>query len=348
MGKSIANDLLRDNNFRYFFRIFVRLKRNGIFKVTKEFLSYYQYYTFYPIRISGELPDYKYKLFVVYNYFKIVAIHPNISKDDLLKYFPTRLQKYFIYKLDPKEKRIITNDKIIFYKRLRGANLPFPTVLFYIRNGQRLTLNDEELICSNINWPDKLFVKPINENGGANAGVIKTKDIDDVQEGFIVQKLAINHPDIIRLAGSYAFNTIRIISYIDNAGKTNILSAIFRLSKGKQVDNWGKGSINVRVNIEDGSLGKIGVTKRYEKFERHPAGEFDFDGFKIPHWEKLIDIVYKGSKVFSELRFIAWDIGITSEGPEIIEANSGCDFFHAQLFQPYDGNILMQDLLNGK
>ena len=65
----------------------------------------------------------------------------------------------------------------------------------------------------------------------------------------------------------------------------------------------------------------------------------------IPYWQDLVDIVNRGSNSFRYLRLIAWDIGISQNGPLIVEANSGCDFFHAQLFQPYGDSILIKDLI---
>lgn len=348
MGKSVVHDLLRDRNFRYFSGIFKRIQLIGLYNVIKELKTYFMKYSSFPLRISNQKGDLLYKLFVFYNYFKIIYVHPEISNSDLMDYFPTRLQKYFIYKLDPKDQRVLTNNKILFYQKLVQAKLPFPNVILYTKNNTRYTLAENPYVSEISLLPEKVFIKPISENGGVNAGVISSSNINKVPDDFLVQELAVNHPDLILLAGSIAFNTIRIITYIDNNNKINILSAIIRLSKDKQVDNWGKGSINVKVDITTGKLGKIGITKRNEQYTMHPAGNVIFEDFMIPYWSEFLKVVEKACETFTFLRLIAWDIGISKEGPLIVEANAGCDFFHAQLFVPYGESVLIKDLINGR
>lgn len=346
MGKSIIKDLLRDNNFRYFFRIFKRITKVGLGSVINEFIKYYKKYSQFPQLIDNQRPDFKYKLFVIYNYFKIVALHPEIENNDLMGYLPTRLQKYFIYKFDPVEKRILTFDKILFYKILDSLKLPYPKVIFYLKDKKKLNISGEDFFTKDFEIPPKFFVKPIRDNGGKNAGIYSKEMLGIISGELLAQELAKNHSSLIELAGDFAFNTVRIVSFLDKNGNVNLLSAILRLSNGKQVDNWGKGSINVEVNIETGKLGKYGVTKYFERFEKHPKGLFKFENFEIPYWKELLDVVNKGSRGLNYLRLIAWDIGIDPHGPLIVEANAGCDLFHAQLFKPYGDTILIKDLIN--
>lgn len=346
MGINILADLKRDNNFRYFFRISERTKSKGFFTVIKEMRLYYKKYSKFPLLIGAKKVDYKYKLFVIYNYFKIIAIHPGITLENILNYFPTRMQQFFIYKLDPKENRELTFDKILFYQKLRQFKLPFPITFFYTKNGHKYNLDEDLVNLQKSDISPKVFVKPIRDNGGVNAGVFLKDDLKTIDDGFVVQELVKNHPKIIELSGDFAFNTFRIITYLDNDNNVNILSAIYRLSKGKEVDNWGRGSINVPVDIDSGQLGRYGITKNFERYEQHPAGNTLFHGYQVPAWAEIIEIVSRGSILFNNLRFIAWDIGLSNQGPVIVEANAGCDFFHAQLFQPYGDSVLIRDLIN--
>lgn len=346
MGKTALNDLLRDRNFRYFFRINKRIIHVGFWVVINELRSYYNKFSTFPKLISDQNPTFTYKLFVIYNYFKIIAVQPKISFNRLMNYIPTRLQQYFIYKLDPREKRIFTFDKLLFYKILEKEKLPYPKVFFFTKDDQKFKLNNELFDNETDLLPSKFFVKPIRNNGGEYAGIYSKGELNTVKDDFLAQELAHNHPLLIELAGSYAFNTVRIISYLDKLGNIHFLSAILRLSTGKQVDNWGKGSINVSIDIESGKLGKNGITKYYTTYENHPISKIKFENFKIPFWNELIEVVKKGCGRFNFLRLIAWDIGIGRDGPIIVEANSGCDFFHAQLFQPYGESILMKELIN--
>ena len=45
-------------------------------------------------------------------------------------------------------------------------------------------------------------------------------------------------------------------------------------------------------------------------------------GFEIPFWKEAKDMCLKAAEKFPEMRFIAWDVAITPNGPTFIEGNS--------------------------
>jgi hypothetical protein len=51
----------------------------------------------------------------------------------------------------------------------------------------------------------------------------------------------------------------------------------------------------------------------------------------LPDWNELLEICTKGAKILSPLKFQSWDIGMSDEGPIVIEANSGSAFSLSQL-----------------
>ena len=46
-------------------------------------------------------------------------------------------------------------------------------------------------------------------------------------------------------------------------------------------------------------------------------------GLQIPHWDKILTTVQEAGKLLPNMRYIGWDIAVTEEGCEIIEANYG-------------------------
>lgn len=339
------SDFFRDQNYRYFSGLVGRMRQIGTIETIGELHQYNKKFVFLPRKI-GKRGNLKYTLFVLYNYFKIIHIFPQIKKDTLLDYFPTRFQKFFLYDLDPKEEKIVTFNKLLFYRKLDSENIAYPKTFGYFKDGQLFNMNDLPLAQEDLmSLPDKLFVKPYEDNGGKNATVIKKNELEKMTDNLLFQEQQFNHHDIARLTGNFAFNTIRLITYIDNEENLKILSGIFRISTGKIVDNWGKGSINVKIDVEHGKLVGEGITKYKETFTHFPATGIAFDGFKFPMWDEFINLVNKAAFTFQNLRLIAWDIGFNEKGPVIIEANSGCDFFHAQLFNPYYQTPLIQDLI---
>lgn len=341
-------DLMKGGgNYRYLINFSKRLRHVGLVKFISEIKLYSTKWISFPSKYLGEKPDIYYKLFVFYNYFKIVAIKSQISSKDLINTFPTRLQQYFLFKLDPKDRKSITYNKDDFYRECANAGIPYPKT--YFKKINSIYYNEENEVIKDLtqlSLPKVLFVKPISDNGGKNAYKIDTETIlrHGMEDGLLAQDDLKNHSSIRKISSDRALNTFRIITYIDNYGYINILSSILRLSKDKSVDNWGQGSINVEV-LPDGTLGGKGITKYFEYFSKHPDSRISFEGYKISEYPNVVETVIMAAEHFKYLRLVAWDIALCEIGPVIVESNSGCDFFHAQLFTPYGDTILIHDLM---
>ena len=63
----------------------------------------------------------------------------------------------------------------------------------------------------------------------------------------------------------------------------------------------------------------------------HPDNDQPLQGFQIPDWHLLLDVAVKGASAFPELRTIGWDIGLTEQGPSIIEGNARYGVEHNQI-----------------
>lgn len=55
-------------------------------------------------------------------------------------------------------------------------------------------------------------------------------------------------------------------------------------------------------------------------FYRHPETGIVFDGFQIPYFNEVKNIIIKASALF-DLPLLGWDVAITPNGPVIIEVN---------------------------
>ena len=82
-----------------------------------------------------------------------------------------------------------------------------------------------------------------------------------------------------------------------------------------------------------------------------PATNKPFEGFTVPFYHEAVRLAIKAHKeVFSSLKHIGWDIGITNDGPVLIEGNSGADMFAAQMicrpFNYYDDDLIQENILS--
>ena len=83
----------------------------------------------------------------------------------------------------------------------------------------------------------------------------------------------------------------------------------------------------------DALTGRIGVargpspTSRYrlEVCDKHPDTDVRIEGFQIPHWPEILEIVSKGASAFPELRTIGWDVAVTTTGIFLLEGNHNWD-----------------------
>ena len=56
-------------------------------------------------------------------------------------------------------------------------------------------------------------------------------------------------------------------------------------------------------------------------FSVHPRTGLRFEGFQLPLWQDLCDLVIGSAKKFLPIQTIGWDVAVTSKGPVIVEAN---------------------------
>jgi hypothetical protein len=66
-------------------------------------------------------------------------------------------------------------------------------------------------------------------------------------------------------------------------------------------------------------------------YRNHPETGKTIQGFKIPYWEEMIELVEKASKVVSEVGYIGWDVAITPNGPILIEGNTSPGYKYYQI-----------------
>lgn len=222
----------------------------------------------------------------------------------------------------------ILRDKFLFYKYMKGFNLPVADVFAFVQNGDFFDTDFHPLSLEEFKEERDYFLKEID---GECASFVKHihsfEDLNAVSQrlkhGIFILQRRISQCTAMSELNPGAINTLRIITVHRNA-EPYVLSALLRVGTAKtgNVDNWSAGGLAVGIQ-EDGYLKQYGFYKPGfgTKTECHPDTGVQFSEFQIPMYASALKAACEAHKVFYGLRAIGWDIAITDNGPVFIEGN---------------------------
>ena len=136
----------------------------------------------------------------------------------------------------------------------------------------------------------------------------------------IVEDKVIQHEAIAALCPT-SVNTIRIATLLGDK-QEGIVYAFIRIGNGKVMDNVDCGGMAAPVDIETGVIKAVGANKAGEAYEIHPMTGKKIPGTQIPYWEEAKKMCLEAMQIVPQVRFVAWDVAITPDGPVFIEGNS--------------------------
>ncbi len=183
----------------------------------------------------------------------------------------------------------------------------------------------------------EFFLKFLTGHGGEGINKIDSRCLDrlsgmseqeqnefakSIKTPAVLEPVIQNHPDI-SLFHPNSLNTIRIVT-IMRKGMPELVAAIFRIGAGSEaIDNFSKGGVSVKIDFETGTLNRHGLQKGVagNGFTHHPDTNVKFEGKKIPYWDDIKGIVLTGHLKLKYPHTIGWDIGVSPEGPVIVELN---------------------------
>ena len=177
---------------------------------------------------------------------------------------------------------------------------------------------------------DELLGKPLE--GSSGQGIIKYKKEDwkDGSEAFfgrlrndgigILEELVRQHPKMASLCPT-SVNTCRIATLLGDK-QQGIVYAFLRIGNGKVMDNVDCGGMAARIDLDSGRLLTVGADKQGNTFIKHPMTNTSIIGFTIPFWEEAKAMCLEAAQKIPQMRYVAWDVAITENGPTFIEGNS--------------------------
>jgi hypothetical protein len=255
----------------------------------------------------------------------------------------------FLYRKRPERnaRAKLLNNKLEFYRFCQDRALPTAEIFGVAENG-RISWFDE----SRDRLPDEsLFVKLRNGKGGRGAerwtyenGVYseidgRRLDSDQMTTHLIeaslssprlIQKNLVNHPALGALTAG-ALSTLRMYTVLDEEGRPELIHTKLRMSRDPQsaVDNIHRGGLGARV---DGATGRLECATNNERMarlgwlEHHPVSGARILGHQVPFWRESVDLALAAHSALNEAFVVGWDIGVTGDGPRLIEGNKSPDF----------------------
>lgn len=195
------------------------------------------------------------------------------------------------------------------------------------------TASDDEL-AGFFTRHDRVIAKIADSLGGDGIEAFTTADIAD-QAAFRAARLAhrqvlleeflTQHPEMARLNDS-SVNTLRIVTYLDDAGAVHTLARVLKMGNGGDVDNFSDGGMYTMLD-EHGVAHYAAFDGDGGVYTVHPRSQTSIVGFAVPNWEAVQTLVDALAREVPEIRYVGWDIAITPTGAAVIEGNYNTGVF---------------------
>ncbi len=176
----------------------------------------------------------------------------------------------------------------------------------------------------------KVVVKYRKGQAGKEVDVLETKGLtgDDLlaimkKNGYdLVETFVRQHDEFMRIAPN-ALNTVRIVTQLVNDNDVRIIDTSIRLSIHTRVDNMRAGNIAMPLDPVTGKISGNGTYTDITKEDTliHPLTGVQLIGFQVPYWKEINAFAIKAARHTPENKSIGWDIGLTNNGPILIEGN---------------------------
>jgi hypothetical protein len=246
---------------------------------------------------------------------------------------------------------VYLSNKAMFFERCRDYRLPAIPVLMFLQNGEVAEHEPNGLLLPRMD----LFCKLVCGTGGRGAQRWVHLDADRYQDihgnilteqglverlkaltqswrnGYIVQPRLANHREIADLSNG-SLTTVRVMTCRNERGEYEVTNAAFRMAQGRSVvDNFHAGGLLAKVDIRTGKLGRAtdgGLALRPGTgwCDRHPDTGGQILGRTLPLWDEVLDLTRRAhATAFADHVIIGWDVGITDDGPYLVEGNKGPD-----------------------
>lgn len=145
---------------------------------------------------------------------------------------------------------------------------------------------------------------------------------------YILQRRIPQHERLNALNPS-CVNTIRIITVMGQKSRCpHIFAHFLRLGVNTVMDNRATGGVAVLID-ENGVLRGDGFGHHFICHE-HPVTGVPFDGYALPFWPEVKELVLAAHNTLPEIASIGWDVALTPTHPILLEGNDNWELCGVQ------------------
>ena len=235
--------------------------------------------------------------------------------------------------LNDESQAAVLDDKGLFYKTYGK---------FMKRQVLDLNRTDEAEIDGFLAQNERMFCKPTAGDSGkgcfiyeAPEGLTRERFLQDMADKGVgvCEQILPQHPKQAAV-NPYSLNCMRMVTLIDSDGVPHVIYAVQKFGvKEVPVDNYGPGGIGCRVDVDTGVVrwpGVLGEGFMRQVYTEHPVSHVPFVGYEVPFFKEARDMVLEAAMVTPAMRYVGWDVGITPDGPAIVEGNDFSDYLFYQ------------------
>jgi len=195
------------------------------------------------------------------------------------------------------------------------------------------TANDDELAAF-LSRHERVIAKVADSLGGDGIEAYASADIADLpafratrlaHRQVLLEEFLTQHSDMSSLNDS-SVNTLRVITFLDEAGAVHTLARVLKMGNGGDVDNFSDGGMYTMLD-SDGIAHYAAFDGAGGVFTEHPRSGTSIIGFAVPNWAEVQALVTALAREVPQIRYVGWDIAITPAGAAVIEGNYNTGVF---------------------
>ncbi|QGP79224.1 sugar-transfer associated ATP-grasp domain-containing protein [Sphingobium sp. CAP-1] len=145
------------------------------------------------------------------------------------------------------------------------------------------------------------------------------------RQGGVIQQRLPTHAALADLSPG-ALPTLRVVTCLNESGAPEACAMALRLSAGgpRPVDNFNAGNLVLAVDDAGrcGAAWRSGGARPPSRHSRHPATGAPIEGALLPDHDAALALAIRAhDRCRAGFTVIGWDIGITAQGPVLVEGN---------------------------
>lgn len=245
-----------------------------------------------------------------------------------------------VYKSNKRSSHFL-NDKLAFAMLMQYSGLPHPRVYGHTCSGSVLWIGKgEEEVKRDDDLNKPVVVKPRFGAKGQGVRFVRGGRLDEARFGpdRLVTEY-VEQDEYAKRIFPLAANTIRVVTMCLEERAPFIACAVHRFGSTESggVDNFSAGGVVASIDKETGVMGKgasLNSRDQLQWHDAHPDTAVRIEGKTVARWSEVVAVVIRLARTFPFLRYVGWDVLVTSSGPVVIEGNRFPDLDLMQIHQP--------------